>query len=416
MSKVIPHIIDQHAEEAAFLWLLRHAAVDEPHYDLKDLANLDERVEAHIDGLRIAGDYGWDICEKNLEFKEAGEVFAAAVLALEGDSAEKLNIVYRVVESELETVTGMISALGWVEPVELAGKVSGLLASADPLWRRVGIAACAIHRVDPKSHLNSAFDDADLQLQARALRAAGEIGRLDLLPKLLQKLTHENVAIRFWAAWSSLLLGDRQQAVTVLQETALEATPLQPRAVASVVRILNSQLVKILLGKLAQKDGSLRIGITGAGMCGDPVYIPWLIKQMENPEQARVAGEAFSLITGIDIAYDDLEAEEAPENFSAGPTEDSGDENVALDQDEDLAWPAVKLINEWWKKNKLSFTSGQRYLLGKPVSVEQCNHVLRAGKQRQRHAAAVELALMQPASGLFETRAVGRRQQKMLAV
>lgn len=416
MTKVIPHIIDQHAEEAAFLWLLRHAAVDAPHYDLKDLSNLDESVEAHIDGLRIAGDYGWDICEKNLEFKEAGEVFAAAVLALEGDSAERLQTVYRVVESELETVTGMISALGWVDPAELTGKVSGLLASADPLWRRVGIAACAIHRVDPKSHLNSAIDDADSQLQVRALRAAGEIGRLDLLPNLLKKSGHENVAIRFWAAWSSLLLGDRKQAVATLQEIALADTPLQLMAVSYAVRVLNVQTVKKLLGKLAQQDNSLRLGIIGAGMCGDPVYLPWLVQQMENPEQARVAGEAFSLITGIDIAYDHLEAEAAPENFSAGPTEDPGDENVALDQDEDLAWPAVELISEWWVKNKQSFAAGQRYLLGKPVSVEQCNHVLRSGKQRQRHAAAVELALLQPVNRLFKTRAVGKRQQKMLAV
>ena len=54
--KPIPHIIDQHAEEAAFLWLLRSNAVSAPHYDLDDLSGLDERVEAHIDGLRIAGD------------------------------------------------------------------------------------------------------------------------------------------------------------------------------------------------------------------------------------------------------------------------------------------------------------------------------------------------------------------------
>jgi len=50
-QSVIPHIIDQHAEEAAFLWLLRHNAIYAPHYNLKDLAKLDGRVEAHIDGF-----------------------------------------------------------------------------------------------------------------------------------------------------------------------------------------------------------------------------------------------------------------------------------------------------------------------------------------------------------------------------
>lgn len=50
--QTIPLIIDQHAEGAAFLWLLRDAAVAAPHYSLKDLAGLDNRVEAHLDGLR----------------------------------------------------------------------------------------------------------------------------------------------------------------------------------------------------------------------------------------------------------------------------------------------------------------------------------------------------------------------------
>lgn len=47
---IIPHIISQHAEEAAFLWLLRDNACCAPHYSLKDLAKLDDRVEAQLTG------------------------------------------------------------------------------------------------------------------------------------------------------------------------------------------------------------------------------------------------------------------------------------------------------------------------------------------------------------------------------
>ena len=41
------------------------------------------------------------------------------------------------------------------------------------------------------------------------------------------------------------------------------------------------------------------------------------------------------MITGVDIAYEDLEGA-WPEGFVAGPTEDPEDENVAMDPDEDL--------------------------------------------------------------------------------
>ena len=61
-----------------------------------------------------------------------------------------------------------------------------------------------------------------------------------------------------------------------------------------------------------------------------PVSIPWLIEKMKRPELARVAGEAFSLITGVDLAYDDLEGD-WPEGFETGPTENPEDEDVAVD-------------------------------------------------------------------------------------
>lgn len=56
----IAAIVDQHAEEAAFLALLRDYAVRAPHYDLEELAELDQRIEAHLDGLAIAGQAGHD--------------------------------------------------------------------------------------------------------------------------------------------------------------------------------------------------------------------------------------------------------------------------------------------------------------------------------------------------------------------
>ena len=53
---VIAEIVSQHAEEAASLWLLRSDALRAPHYVLKDIAKRNGRVEAHLDGLSVAGE------------------------------------------------------------------------------------------------------------------------------------------------------------------------------------------------------------------------------------------------------------------------------------------------------------------------------------------------------------------------
>lgn len=58
--------------------------------------------------------------------------------------------------------------------------------------------------------------------------------------------------------------------------------------------------------------------------------------------------------------------------------------------------------------------SPRKPLPGGPATIEQCRKVLLEGYQRQRIAAALELAGLQPGSPLFETRAPGWRQQKQL--
>lgn len=87
MSKlVVKNIVRQHAEMAAFLWTSydRHLLKPDrdPETDTEEVADLIERLEAHLDGLRIAGDDGLRIAEDRYkEFPEAGELFVLRMLA-----------------------------------------------------------------------------------------------------------------------------------------------------------------------------------------------------------------------------------------------------------------------------------------------------------------------------------------------
>ncbi len=411
---IIESIVSQHAEEAAFLWLLRDAAVAAPHYSLQDLAELDERVEAHIDGLRVAGSAGWAFCVEGLASEESGEVFAAAVIALEGEHFGRIQEVYRAVLAAPESARGLVAALGWITPERLHGKVAGLLSSESPLWRRIGIGACAAHRVDCGDHLAEAIEDVDPALRARALRAAGEIARLDLLPRIRRQIASAHPQCAFWAAWSALLLGDRGDALAALKRLAVSEPACSERALQTLLRALPPREAQGWLKGLAHDSTRLRDLIRACGIAGDPVYVPWLIKQMfAAPVWARVAGESFSLITGVDLAAADLDGER-PADFESGPSERPEDQDVAMDPDDDLPWPDPKRLQAWWGENAARFDPGSRHLAGKPVSEGHCRDVLRHGLQRQRIGAALELALMHPREPLFETRAPARRQQSQL--
>ena len=136
---------------------------------------------------------------------------------------------------------------------------------------------------------------------------------------------------------------------------------------------------------------------------------------MSIPDMARIAGEAFAMITGVDMVDENLEGE-WPEGFETGPTEDPDDEDVEMDPDEDLPWPEPERIDKWWVENKNKFRNGRQYLCGQPATEQQCQHVLRYGYQRQRATAAIILSLMHPRQPLFEVRAPGFRQKKILGL
>jgi len=411
---MIESIVSQHAEESAFLWLLRDSAIGEPHYSLQDLSDLDNRVEAHLDGLRIAGEEGWPLLMEGLAQKESGEIFAAAVIALEGDEQSQIEQVYAAVEAAPETLRGLISAVGWISRDRLQGKIAGLLASASPMWRRAGIAACAVHRIDCGRYLESAIEDADSALRARALRAVGELGRTDLGAVVRRQIGCDDASCAFWAAWSSVLVGSRKDGVVGLMAVALSDSPFAASALGTCARVLEPSASQRWLNELAGQGNRQRDLVAACGAVGDPVYVPWLIKQMEMaPELSRVAGESFSFVTGVDIAYEDLDGEQ-PEGFESGPTEDPGDDAVSMDPDEDLPWPDPERISTWWDANKGRFQTGKRYLVGQPIAEAGCRHVLQVGLQRQRRAAALELALMDDSRALFETRAPGFRQKEAL--
>lgn len=99
---ILPHILRQHAEQAAFLWTVYDQALlhpeENPEMDELRLSRLLERLEAHLDGLRLAGAEGMKLArDRFAEYPEAGELFVIRMLQ---PGAERL----RVAELDLAKV------------------------------------------------------------------------------------------------------------------------------------------------------------------------------------------------------------------------------------------------------------------------------------------------------------------------
>jgi uncharacterized protein (TIGR02270 family) len=313
-----------------------------------------------------------------------------------------------------ELRVGLVSAFGWLEREQLQGLVARLLSSDDALRQWVGVGACSVQRVQPAA---SAYGKlaGDAELRGRVLRGNGELGSVDSLPACTSAIRGEtDRACRFWAAWSAVLLGHRGVALEALVEDAMTPGLGRPRAFKLALQAMTASEARAILEVLARDPENLRWLIQGSGIVGDPTYVPWLIKHMADDKTSRLAGEAFSLITGTDLALLDLERK-PPENFESGPNDDPDDPNVEMDPDDGLPWPDPDRIRDWWAKNSSRFQPGTRYFMGAPVTREHCLDVLKNGYQRQRILAAHYLCLLEPGTPLFNTSAPAWRQQKLLA-
>lgn len=224
-AEPVPAILAQHVEKAAILRNIRAVQVTAPHVRLFQLRRLDDRIAAHLDGLAVAGDVGMALCEAALEDPGIGELFAATVRAAEAGDRACLRRLIAVVQATPESENGFISAFGRVSPEVLRGLTVAFLAAQDLFLRRVGISTCAMHGADPGATLAAATADADERLRARALRAAGECGRTDLLPHCLLALEDESALCRFRAARAAVQLGDRGEALRVVAEIAHSDSP-----------------------------------------------------------------------------------------------------------------------------------------------------------------------------------------------
>jgi uncharacterized protein (TIGR02270 family) len=410
----IPFVLGQHAEGAANLWFRRDRAVLQPHYRLADLAKLDGQLEGQLDGLRVAGQAGWAAAEHELRWREPGEVFSAAVLAFESGDEARIERVLVLGAASCELSRALVSALGWLPLDRAAVYIDRFLAAGSPSLRRVGIAAAAVCRHDPAEALAAAVEDSDAPLRARALLAVAELGRVDLQPATRAHLGEDSADCRFAAAWSTALLAGDAAAVSALQRIVEAGMHDAAAALQLGLRRLDPAEAKAWLLNLGpDHPASARRTAVGAGALGIADFAPWLIERMKTPLPARAAGEAFAMITGIDIADQNLDRPR-PDDFQSGPTEDPADENVDMDPDENLPWPDPGKIAAWWHEHRAEFMPGTRYLCGRPISEDWLEHVLRHGYQRQRAAAALELAIRRPGTPLFEVRAPGFRQQELL--
>lgn len=371
--------MDEQALEAAELYALRNIALSAPDRDLSDLCDVEERIEAHLDELRMAGRSGARLAERTMR-EGPGQLFVAAVLAFESSNKHSIaNVLDCTVEAP-SRVDALVAALTWMTPDQVEPLCAELAATRSPSLRRAALTASTIHRIDPGVMLRTALVDADAALRAAALAAAGELGIVSLASAVDMELEADEPECRFSAASSAALLGNRDRAADVLVQMAESGGPWSERACRLAAGAISLERGHRWLAGLAGLGPSRLVPIAAASL-GDPRIVPALVEWMDHEPIARLCGEAFTTITGIRIRGD-------------------------------LARPNQSRLRQLLPR--LRYEPGVQYLLGQPRVGPWLRRVLLEGRQLERAEAARAEIIAQPGRPLFELRDRGIRQRARL--
>jgi len=399
-------IYEQFADETAFLWGIRSIDIEQPNNVKDDIYELENKIEAQLDGLMTSADLAWEICFDAFELEVPGIVFAATIVAFRSHDASKIQKAIEAGLNSDQSFKGLVSALGWLPEKFVHPWIKKFLSSKDLNHKYLALACCSVRRDNPGEHLNRmlARDDCKQhpKLYARALRLIGELRRQDLMPALNEAIESDDEDIKFWSNWSSILLGNIKS-VENLEPYVFQTCSHQMQAINIAFRVLPIEQARVWISKLSNDKEQIRSIIKATGILGDPHAVNWLILKMRESSISRIAAESFYMITGFDLEENNL-VSEVPSHMDLQDNDDTEDDDISLDEDENLPWPDYEKVSAFWMNNGNNFIAGHRYFLGQSINSALLEDKLVNASQRQRHAAAMELALTDSAVPLQNTR------------
>lgn len=304
----IPAIVEQHAEDAAFLWSRRRREIDGPLLGEADIGRIDQRLDANLEGLFASGEAAWDMAKARFsDYPEAPELFVMACLALHWGSEKPLAEVIEAAASLGEAgTTGMSGAIARTPREQLRPFVAKWVDSRETMLKCLGLAALWHYRADAGPRLGDLIANGQAEVRIRALRLAGAMRRRDLVAAVSERLAADQPRERLAASAAACLLGAGHMALPVLDE--LLASASVPPAEVIDMRLLASSrtAAKSWLQKCLTEPSLRQPAIAALGVLGDRSVVPWLIERMGEPRSVWTAGLAWRDLFEVDFNDTDV--------------------------------------------------------------------------------------------------------------
>jgi uncharacterized protein (TIGR02270 family) len=290
-------ILEEHLAELGSLWAQRERFVVSSEWTLREMGNLEERAEAHLDGLRLGAGGSVEIARPVLAGEEAGAATAATFvfMAFERPELER-EVLQALLTAPAASREGIRIGLRHSEVKRIAAELSEIAASTGTGVRAAALDVVAFHRLPPPRGIATLLGDPDPGVRRLACEAAGRLGgpwSYDVLREALESDSHP---LRVAALRASARMG-----LIGLDETCRQAATRPQKPVPEALSFLgvlgDPKDLGILQNSIARPDLA-EAALEGLGALGSVATIPALLDALGDDPLKAGAGRAFARITG----------------------------------------------------------------------------------------------------------------------
>jgi uncharacterized protein (TIGR02270 family) len=296
----MPDIIEEHLSELGFLWEQRERGIVAPDWTVKDLATIEERAEAHLDGLRIAGAHAVALARPALAAKETGLAAAAAFVMLAFGRVElEHEVLQALATAPPKARDGIRLALRHADITRMSPVLIELATSSPATAARAAaLDVLAFHRLPPPKGIPMLLADPDPEVRRLVFDAAGRFGGPWSYDVLREALDGDVPALRVAALRASARMG-----LMGLDESCRQAGTRPQKPVSEALEFLgllgNAKDLSILQNSMTRPDLAAA-ALSGMGKLGAIAAIPTILEAMTVEPLAEAATRAFSRITGAE--------------------------------------------------------------------------------------------------------------------
>lgn len=363
MLTFIPDIAEEHYEELQFLWTQRRNALHSSAYTMREMGMLEERIEAHTQGLLVLGDHLLELVEPGLAGDDEMPAFAAAHALLRlGTPDAVARVRDAFLGAEGNRLDGIREALAHGPAQPLLPELQRLFTSAPPPLAAAAGEVLAFHRafLPSAEQLVPLARDEQPAVRRTAWRLA-TYWALAVPVAVYDAGLHDDDPAVQRAAFEAAAWSGYPGWVAYCQTLATEPAPEGVEPIATLAAILppqESQTVVRLAGTPAFGPTRHRI----AAAFGHPLMIDFLLQEMESadPATAAGAGAAFGKMLGFAV-------ESGRRATLPPPNGDVPDEFDAEFLDE-VNLPDVPKAQQHWEKVRPRLAHASRIAHGLDVS------------------------------------------------